>query len=89
MRLGGGRILGGVVGSQRHVPKAHAPQQRTHAALGQAYAEPALDHLGQVDPPPANDAMFGQVGARADQVCQFILLLGREAWLGAGRLAIR
>ena len=63
MRLGSVQILTGVVGPQRHVPKAHAPQQRTHATLGQAYAEPTLDHLGQVDPAPANDAVFGRVGA--------------------------
>lgn len=89
MRFDGGGILGRVLRPHGHMAEPEPPQQGADAALGQMDAKAGLDHLRQVDPAPADDAVLGQIGTGADQRRQLGLMLRRQAGPGARRLAIR
>jgi hypothetical protein len=88
MRLDRGRILGRVARPNRNMAKAEPYEQGAHAALGQAYAVARLDHLRQVDPPPADHPVLGQLGTGTDEGGNLDLLLSRQTRLGTRRFAV-
>lgn len=59
-------------------------QQGANRTFGQLDPVALLDHPRQIDPPPAHDAMLGQVWPAPNQVGYLLLLRGRQPRLRAG-----
>ncbi len=83
MRLLGNAILLGTSRSHRDPPEPEAPQQCADRSLGQLDPIALLDHMREVDPPPAHHAMLGQIRAGADQFGHLSFLLRGEPGLGS------
>jgi hypothetical protein len=88
MRLLGGGIVPGMARAGGQTSEPQAAQHRPHAALSQTHTEAGLDHPRQVDPAPADDAVFADVRSLANQPHQLGFLHGRQARLGARRHAV-
>ena len=88
MRLLGNAILLGTSGSNRYPPEPEAPQQFADRSLGQLDPIALLDHMREVNPPPAHHAMLGQIRAVADQFGHLSCLLRGEPRLGSRSAAI-
>ena len=52
------------------------------------HAEPPLDHALQIDPTPAQDAVFVEVGAGFHDLLQFVQLFGAQMPLRSRRLTV-
>jgi hypothetical protein len=61
----------------REAPKPQAAQERADAALGQPHAKPRLDHLREVGPAPADNAVLSQVRTGSHQLGHRRVLFGR------------
>ena len=78
MRLLGNAILLGTSRSHRYPPEPEAAQQFADRSLGQLDPIVLLDHMREVDPPPAHHAMLGQIRSVADQFGHLSFLLRGE-----------
>ena len=75
--------------TDRDPAKAEAMQQIADRAFGQRYPEFPLDFGRQVDAPPANHPIFGEVRAGPHPLPQHCRLCRRQLPTGAGRSSVR
>jgi hypothetical protein len=70
----------------RHVRKPELVKHARNMAFMIPYAKALEDHLLQIDPSPADDAIRVRIRARSDNRGQLLPLVGRELARRAGRL---
>jgi hypothetical protein len=82
------RVLAHVLWPGRHVRKPELVQHARDVALMIPHAKALEDHLLQIDPSPADDAIRVRIRASSDNRGQLLPLVGRELARRAGRLTV-
>jgi hypothetical protein len=77
-----------MAGTGREFARAHRPQHPAQRRLGDRDAVVLHQDLGQVDQPPAHDALDGRHRPLLDQGTQRLPLLGVQAWARADGLPV-
>lgn len=88
MRLLNLSVLPRTSWAYRYPPEAETTKQITDRTFGQLDPIVLLDHVREVDPPPAHHTMLGQIGSVANKLRNRALLLGGEPGLRPGRGSI-
>ena len=88
MRLLDRGVLFGTSWPHRDTPKAETTKQIANRSFGQLDPIALLDHVREVDPPPTDNAMLGQIRPVTNQLGHLPFLLGREPRLRSRRSSI-
>src|SRR5205809_180617 len=81
LRLG---VLRGTSWPHGYPPEAEATKQIADRTLGKLHPVALLDHVREVDPPPAHHAMLGHIRPAANQFGHLPFLSARQPWLRSG-----
>lgn len=88
MRLLDRGVLLGTSWPHRYPPEAQTTEQIADRSFGQFDPIALLDHVREVDPPPAHHAMLGQIRPVPNQLGHLAFLLGESLGFAPGAVRL-